>query len=188
MNRRSVLAAVAGMIVVGRSVRAAGPRTLALSPTPNLPKLGQFVAASQGDSPKAADFKPLAQLSHKSSKISSAAAVDVWFVPKIGLPVLVRSNWKWSESETLDPELYLGTARIDRENLPRLGKIVLTAEADPGPDEKGHRPIQFVEDSMDELVALAGEYAVWVVPFNGLRAERIVDRLRIQSGKRSIVE
>ena len=54
---------------------------------------------------------------------------------------------------------------------------------DPGPGEKGHTAIQTASDYRVEMAVPAGTYAVWVVPANGAKAQRVDDSVRVQAGR-----
>ena len=69
-----------------------------------------------------------------------------------------------------------------------MGKIIVTSENDPGPDEKGHRRVQFAEDYKTEMILPAGTYRIWIVPHNGARATKIDDSVRILAGRTATVD
>jgi hypothetical protein len=77
-----------------------------------------------------------------------------------------------------------GTVQVfQSDDSPRLGKIVITSQDDPGPDEKGHVAVQVGTEYRDELVVPDGVYAVWLVSGNGAGGQRIADRIRVLPGK-----
>ena len=76
---------------------------------------------------------------------------------------------------------------VNATDSPKVESIVVTDEKDPGPGEKGHTPIQRVADYKEDLVVPAGFYAVWIVPSNGAKAQRIADRIRVQAGSETRV-
>ena len=65
----------------------------------------------------------------------------------------------------------------------KADRVVVTATDDPGPDEKGHTPVQVGGDYRVEMPVPEGFYAVWVVPANGARARRVADRVRVLPGR-----
>jgi hypothetical protein len=77
----------------------------------------------------------------------------------------------------------LGAVEVFGENFPRADKVVLTDVKDPGPGEKGHVPVQVATEYRVDMLVPPGTYAVWVVPANGARAQRVEDNVRVQAGR-----
>jgi hypothetical protein len=103
---------------------------------------------------------------------------------QLDVPVARKVTVAAATHRTIDPAESLGTLQVfQTDDSPRLGKIVLTDPLDPGPDEKGHVPVQVGAEYREELVVPDGFYAVWLVPGNGARAQRIVERVRVLPGK-----
>jgi hypothetical protein len=116
---------------------------------------------------------------------------DVSVKPKggIAVPVAKKLAVKPAQVEELRLADRLGTiALFQKDDSPRAGKIVVTVTDDPGPDEKGHVPVQVGSDYRDEMLVPEGFYAVWVVPANGARAQRVADRVRVLPGRNVRVE
>ena len=80
-------------------------------------------------------------------------------------------------------ELFGAVQVFQNDDSPRLGKIVITSQDDPGPDEKGHVAVQTGTEYREELVVPDGVYAVWLVSGNGARGQRIADRIRVLAGR-----
>ncbi len=80
-------------------------------------------------------------------------------------------------------ELFGAVQVFQNDDSPRLGKIVITTQDDPGPDEKGHIAVQVGSEYREELVVPAGDYAVWLVSGNGARGQRIAERVRVLAGR-----
>jgi hypothetical protein len=76
---------------------------------------------------------------------------------------------------------------VRSDDLPRADSVVVTATDDPGPGEKGHVALQKAGDYKEDMVVPAGTYAVWVVPFNGAKAQRIADNVRVLAGREAKV-
>jgi len=111
---------------------------------------------------------------------------DVYVKPKGQIEVLAAEKLAVKPGEPVELKLAerLGAVQVfQNDDSPRLGKIVLTAQDDPGPDEKGHVAVQVGTEYREELVVPEGFYAVWLVPGNGARAQRIVERTRVLAGR-----
>jgi len=113
---------------------------------------------------------------------------DISYLPKGGLSVKIFTEWKPKPgANKIQLSDHLGTAIVFGDELPRADSIVLTEESDPGPHEKGHVAVQKVADYKSELIAPAGFYSVWIVPSNGVKAQRIAERIRIRAGRETRV-
>src|SRR5438874_5095409 len=111
---------------------------------------------------------------------------DVYVRPKGQIEVLAAGNLTVKSGKPHELKLIdvLGTVQVfQNDDSPRLGKIVVTAQDDPGPDEKGHVPVQVGTEYREELVVPDGVYAVWLVSGNGARGQRIAERVRVLAGK-----
>ncbi len=126
----------------------------------------------------------------KKVKIANNCPINIWWFPKEGLPVLIRENFPIAKLKKLEIVLdeFLGLVEVDGRNQPRCSRIVLTETDDPGPDEKNHVPQQTAKDYRELIAVREGFYAVWIIPDNGSRAQKIADRIRVQSGKKTTVE
>jgi hypothetical protein len=110
---------------------------------------------------------------------------EVMVKPKGGLAVraVEKLTVKAGPPHELKLASHLGAVELLGDCLPRAEKIVLTDVKDPGPGEKGHVAIQTVSDYRIDMLAPPGVYAVWVVPANGARPQRVVDNVRVQAGR-----
>jgi hypothetical protein len=110
---------------------------------------------------------------------------EVVVKPKGGLPVVVldRLTVKPGTVHRLRTGDVLGTVEVFGDDLPRAEKIVITDVKDPGPGEKGHVAVQSAGEYRAALLVPPGTYAVWVVPANGARPQRVVDNVRVQAGR-----
>jgi hypothetical protein len=110
---------------------------------------------------------------------------EVFVKPKGGIPFKVAEKVSVKAGQTHELKLadLIGSVEVFGDNFPRADKIVLTDERDPGPGEKGHEAVQIATEYRVEMAAPPGFYAVWIVPANGAKAQRVVDRVRVQAGK-----
>jgi hypothetical protein len=115
---------------------------------------------------------------------------DVYAVPKSGLPVRVVYKLSIASGNTHALKLggVIGVVEVFGDNLPRAEAVVITATDDPGPGEKGHKPVQIAKDYRVEMAVPEGTYAVWVVPTNGARAVKVNDNIRVLAGRSTRVE
>jgi hypothetical protein len=153
-----------------------------------LPETKAIVLVESGKpGPGQAKHRPLYSLDKLpgSVTVATSGSFDIYWVGKEGLPVRIVQRLAVKESEKKEVKLhdYLGVVRVRGEGLPRPDNIVVTAQDDPGPDEKGHQPIQSAPDFKTDLVLPEGFYALWVVPANGSRAKKVNDRFRVLPGK-----
>lgn len=116
-------------------------------------------------------------------KVSGDGPFDVWFVPKDGKPIRAIAGLTLKDG-TNEVKLndHVGVIQFRGDGQPR-GTLVVTAYDDPGPEVKGHAVVQTAGDTRAEMVVSPGDYAVWVVPENGARARRVVDKIRVYAGK-----
>jgi hypothetical protein len=121
----------------------------------------------------------------KPLMLSGEGPFEVMVKPKGGIPVLAveKLKVKAGESYELKTGDVLGAVEVFGDNFPRADKVVLTDVKDPGPGEKGHVAIQSASDYRVDMLAPPGMYAVWVVPANGAKAQRVVDNVRVQAGR-----
>jgi len=110
----------------------------------------------------------------------------IYVKPKDGIEILIAEKVSIKAGQTRALKLgdLLGVVEVfQKEGLPKVDRIVLTAPDDSGPGAKGHRPVQIGSDYRVEMPVAEGFYAVWLVPANGARAQRIEDRIRVLPGK-----
>ncbi len=121
-----------------------------------------------------------------SFPVTSGRRWDFWWVPQVGIPVRFAENQPLPQQEEIREvrlDAFLGVVQLRGDNLPRAKAVVLAPYGDPGPGEKGHQPIQRVDDYRIDLVVPAGFYSVWIEPFNGARSQRVFDKIRVEAGK-----
>lgn len=121
----------------------------------------------------------------KPLKLPNNGPFEVFAKPKDGIPIKIVDQLTFDANETHELKLaeLIGSVEVFGDNFPRAEKIVLTEERDPGPGEKGHVSVQVVTDYRIDMAAPPGFYAVWVIPANGAKAQRVVDRVRVMAGK-----
>jgi hypothetical protein len=121
----------------------------------------------------------------KPLELRDAGPFEVWVQPKGGLAVKAADKLTLKAGEPSELKLgdALGVVQVFGDNFPRAEKVVLTDPRDPGPGAKGHVAIQSAKDYRVEMLVPAGSYAVWVVPANGAKAQRVEDNVRVQVGR-----
>ena len=110
---------------------------------------------------------------------------EVWVKPKAGVAVKVHDKLTVKAGATHELKLgdVLGTVEVFGDNFPRAAKVVLTDTRDAGPGEKGHVAVQVATDYRIAMAVPPGADAVWVVPANGAKAQRVEDNVRVQAGR-----
>ena len=121
----------------------------------------------------------------KPTAVAGEGAFEVSVTPKGGLPVRVAEKLTVKAGEVYKLKLgdLLGSVEVLGDNFPRAAKVVLTDPKDDGPGEKGHVAVQEAKEYRVEMAAPPGTYAVWVVPDNGAKAQRVADNVRVQAGR-----
>jgi hypothetical protein len=110
---------------------------------------------------------------------------EVMVKPKGGVAVraVEKLTVKAGETQELKIGDAFGTIEVVGDDLPRADKVVVTDVKDAGPGEKGHVAVQVATDYRVDMLVPPGVYAVWVVPANGARAQRVADNVRVQAGR-----
>lgn len=110
---------------------------------------------------------------------------EVFVKPKLGIPVRVLEKLTVKAGDTHELKIgdVLGAVEVFGDNFPRADKIVLTELKDDGPGEKGHVALQTATDYRVDMLVPPGMYAVWVVPANGAKAQRVAENVRVQAGR-----
>lgn len=181
---------IAALVLFGFATASAtdGERSLTVSTSKALPKIDAVLVYEAG-AVKPGKDRPKPVVSGKPGEalaLPGDGPFDVYVRPKGQGEVLVATkvNVKTGAKHELKLSESLGTLQVfQNDDSPRLGKIVLTDPLDPGPDEKGHVPVQTGTEYREELVVPDGFYAVWLVPGNGARSQRIAERIRVLPGK-----
>lgn len=121
----------------------------------------------------------------KPSGVAGTGPFEVYVKPKGGVPVRVADKLTLKAGATHELKLadLLGSVEVFGDNFPRPAKVVLTDVKDDGPGEKGHVAVQEAKEYRVEMAAPPGTYAVWVVPDNGAKPQRVVDNVRVQAGR-----
>ncbi len=121
----------------------------------------------------------------KPHTLTGEGPFEVFAKPKGGIPIRIVDKLTVKDGQTYELKLgeLIGSVEVFGDNFPRADKIVLTDERDPGPGEKGHVALQVANDYRVEMAVVPGFYAVWVIPANGAKAQRVVDRVRVMAGK-----
>jgi hypothetical protein len=121
----------------------------------------------------------------KPAALPGEGPFEVFVKPKGGIPVRTVEKLTVKAGETHELKIgdLLGAVEVFGDDFPRADKVVLTEVKDPGPGEKGHVALQVASDYRVEMIVPPGTYAVWVVPANGARAQRVVDNVRVQAGR-----
>jgi hypothetical protein len=164
-------------------------RTLKVIPSKTLPAIESIaIYPSASIKPGKEKPKPLALMKLKNDTIArlGEGPFHIYAKPKDGIEVLVAEKLTIKAGETHELKLddLLGVVEVfQKDGFPKVDRLVLTAPDDAGPDEKGHVPVQIGSDYRVEMPAPEGFYAVWLVPANGARAQRIEDRIRVLPGK-----
>ncbi len=121
----------------------------------------------------------------KSLALPGEGPFEVMVKPKDGIAVRAIEKLTVKAGETHEMKIgdALGAVEVFGDNFPRADKVVLTDVKDPGPGEKGHVALQSASDYRVDMLVPPGMYAVWVVPTNGAKAQRVVDNVRVQAGR-----
>ena len=121
----------------------------------------------------------------ETAKLADSGPVDLWWLPKRGMAVKLMAGLTLKDGEAREIKIddHLGIVNFRGDNQPRAGLVTIAAQDDPGPDEKGHVPIQTATDYRVDMVVPAGFYSLWITPDNGARPRKIIDRVRVLAGK-----
>jgi hypothetical protein len=186
-------ASLLALLVLAATTNAA-ERSLSVTAADGfLPPMKAIVVVKAGaPGPGAAKFQAVAQTSkYKDAvKLPADGPYDVWWQPKDGLPVRAVSGVTVKEGETKEVRLeqVLGVVSVRGDNLPRAALVMVAPQDDPGPDDKGHAPVQTARDYRVEMVVPEGFYSLWVTPDNGTRPKKVNDRFKVQAGKSVVLD
>jgi hypothetical protein len=152
--------------------------------TISLTRAGSPAPGAKGHEPLLRGLAPDGQ-----ADLPGPGPFDLYLVPKTGRPVRFLEKWSPTDRQTtLKLAEKIGAVHVRGDDLPRASKVILTAERDPGPGERGHVAVQEADGYRVNLLAPPGFYAVWITPANGARPQRIADRVRVHAGKVTVVE
>ncbi|HEY1191498.1 MAG TPA: hypothetical protein VGE74_27935 [Gemmata sp.] len=172
------------VLVVGGGALGAEPeRQLKVVPQRGFPAV-ESVALYRTSGAKREKVAELTQF-EKPTALPSGGPFEVWVRCKGGVAVKAPAPLAVKAGETHELKVgdVFGTVEVFGDSFPRAEKIVLTDPRDPGPGEKGHVALQVAADYRVEMCIPPGTYAVWVVPANGAKAQRVGDRVRVQAGR-----
>jgi hypothetical protein len=171
------------LATVGSAVAADDERQLKVHLSRGLPTIESVTVYPTKDGKK----RSVAELTKfdKPAALPSDGPFEVWAKPKGGIAVRVQEKLTVKSGQTHDLKLgdLLGTIEVFGDNFPRAEKVVVTDTRDPGPGEKGHVPVQTASDYRVEMAVPPGTYAVWVVPANGAKSQRVEDNVRVLAGR-----
>jgi hypothetical protein len=178
---------IALLAVLVTSSRADGPK-LTVTPSRALPAIEAVTVYKAGEVKPGKDRpKPVLTLTKLGEPVAlpGEGPFDVYARPKGGIevPVAAKLTVKVGQTHELKLADVLGVVEVFGDDLPRAEKVVLTAPDDPGPGEKGHIAIQVASDYRVGMAVPEGVYAVWVVPANGPRPQKVEDRVRVHPGR-----
>ncbi len=142
--------------------------------------------------PGAAKFKEVAETAKYKEplKLPAEGPYDVWWQAKEGIAVRVVAGLKLKDGETCEIRVtdYLGVVNFRGDGQPRATLITIAPQDDPGPGEKGHRPIQTAKDFRVDMAVPEGFYSLWITPDNGARPRKVNDRFRVQAGRSVVLD
>ena len=170
-------------VLFAGSALSADERLLKVSTQRGIPTI-EKVTVYQTKDGKRESVGELAKLD-KPLVLPNDGPFEVWVKPKNGIAVKVADKLMVKTGQTHGLKLgsVLGTVEVFGDDFPRAEKVVITELRDPGPGEKGHVAIQVAKDYRVEMCVPPGMYAVWVVPANGAKAQRVEDNVRVQAGR-----
>ncbi len=182
MSTRFMWATIIGL--VGTTLTAAdGERQLRIITSRATPAIDSITVYQTKDQKR----QSVGELSKfdKPFALPNDGPFEVFAKPKGGVPIKLTKKLTVKSGETHELKLaeFIGAVEVFGDNFPRADKIVLTDERDPGPGEKGHVPVQVATEYRVDMAAPPGFYAVWIVPANGAKAQRVVDSVRVMAGK-----
>jgi hypothetical protein len=172
------------IVLIGSTLSAAdGGRQIQVIPSKAIPSI-ETVTVYQMSNGKRESVGELSKFD-KPITLKGDGPFEILAKPKGGIPITIAEKVTVKTGQTHELKLgeLIGSVEVFGDNFPRADKIVLTDEKDPGPGEKGHVPVQVATDYRVDMAAPPGFYAVWVIPANGAKAQRVVDRVRVMAGK-----
>ena len=185
MRRLSALTApLFGLLIAGTACGADDDRLLKVSTQRGIPAVESVTVYQTKDGKRETVGDALTTFD-KSKPLPGDGPFEVWVKPKGGIAVKVLDKLTVAAGKTHELKLgeVLGVVEVFGDTFPRADRIVLTDTRDPGPGEKGHVAVQAAGDYRVEMCVPPGAYAVWVVPANGARAQKVEDNVRVQAGR-----
>jgi hypothetical protein len=179
MRSACVLAVLVASMAFGRD----GERRLQVHTARSLPAIESVTVYHQKDGKRAVagEFTKL----DVPLTLPAEGPVEVWVKPKGGIAVKSAADLNPATGKIHDLTLadILGVIEVIGDGLPRADKVVVTGVRDPGPGEKSHVAVQTASDYRAAMLVPAGTYAVWVVPANGARPQRVDDNVRVLAAR-----
>src|SRR5262249_25515206 len=147
------------------------------APEALLPAMKAIVVVKAGaPGPGAAKHEALASASKYGEvlKLPGEGPFDVWWQAAAeGVAVKAVGGLKPGDGvKDVSLGVCLGVVRLRGDGQPRASLVTVTAQDDPGPDEKGHIAVQTAKDYRIDMVVPEGFYALWVTPHNGARPRK----------------
>lgn len=182
MSTRFTWAALFGLLVT-TATAADGEPQLKVTPSRGLGVV-ESVTVYQTKDGKRTSVAELTKFD-KPATLPDEGPFEVFVKPKGGIAVRAAEKLTVKAGQTHELKIgeLLGTVEVLGDNFPRADKVVLTDVKDPGPGEKGHVAVQVASDYRVDMLVPSGTYAVWVVPANGAKAQRVEDNVRVQAGR-----
>ena len=188
----SRLSSIAVLLFVSSSYAAEYSVTFATTER-TLPAVKAITIVKAGEAgPGSPKFKAVAETAKykEALKLPGEGPYDIWWQAKDGIAVKVVSGMKLKDGEAREIKVtdYLGVVNFRGDDQPRAALLTIAAQDDPGPDEKGHRPIQTAKDFRVDMAVPAGFYSLWVTPENGARPRKVNDRFRVLAGRSVVLD
>ena len=181
MATRYAFAAVLGLVVTA-ACAADDERHLKVILTRGLAPVESVTVYQTKDGKR----ESIAELSKfdKPLTLPNDGPFEVFVKPKGGIAVRAVEKLTVKAGETHEMKIgdVLGAVEVFGDNFPRADKVVLTDVKDPGPGEKGHVAVQVATEYRVDMMVPPGTYAVWVLPVNGAKAQRVVENVRVKAG------
>ncbi|MCE9567237.1 MAG: hypothetical protein K8U57_34985 [Planctomycetes bacterium] len=177
-------AAICAGLFIAASVALAADEDRKLSIVPT--KLFAVESVMLLETTKDGKVKPqTVKFSEKPIVLTGDGTYEVFLKPKGGIPVRVADKLTVKPGATHELKVgdVLGSVEVFGDSFPRASKVVLTDLKDDGPGEKGHVALQVAKEYRVEMAIVPGQYAVWVVPDNGAKPQRVVENVRVQAGR-----
>lgn len=171
------------VILLAAGTAGAGDTKLTVQPHKGFPPVESVEVYRTADGKR----EKVAEATRFAAPLAVPAGVplEVWVRCEGGLAVKLPDALTLAADRTHDLKIgaVLGVVEVFGDDFPRAGKVVLTDPRDPGPGEKGHVAIQTAGEYRVGMCAPPGVYAVWVVPANGAKPQRVADRVRVSAGR-----
>jgi len=183
--RFALCALITGVVASPASAAEYGMRFMA---NDGFPAPKAIVVVKSGEpGPGAVKHRAVAEITKytQTLKLPGDGPFDVYWQGKSGIAVRVVAGIKVKDGEVKEIKItdHLGIVNFRGDNQPRAALVTIAPQDDPGPDEKGHRPIQTAKDYREDMVVPDGFYSLWISPENGARPRKVNDRFRVQAGK-----